>query len=66
MQCPQCNEIHTLGVIDSRLKKGAIYRRRACRACGFRFSTMELPMSLYDDLQRDRQTVAHLREALCS
>ncbi len=66
MHCPQCNEIHTLSVIDSRLRQGAVYRRRACRACGFRFSTMELPLSMFDDWQKDKQMIARLKEVVCS
>lgn len=43
MQCPSCKEIHKDKVIDSRLSERgkAIRRRRACTACGHRYTTKE-------------------------
>ncbi len=43
MQCPSCKEINKDKVIDSRLSERgqAIRRRRACTACGHRYTTKE-------------------------
>jgi len=43
MRCPYCKEINQDKVIDSRLSEGGevIRRRRACLACGKRFTTKE-------------------------
>jgi len=41
MPCPQCGE--RTDVYDSRLNgQKLIRRRRSCRACGFRFATVEV------------------------
>lgn len=44
MKCPVCGESDTV-VKDSRNvdPQNAIRRRRACEACGFRFTTFEVP-----------------------
>ena len=39
MKCPECGE-ETL-VKDSRENDGDITRRRECKACGYRFNTLE-------------------------
>ena len=43
MRCPFCKELNRDKVIDSRLSEGgeAIRRRRACLACGKRYTTKE-------------------------
>jgi transcriptional regulator NrdR family protein len=38
-------------VIDSRSQRSTIRRRRKCNACGFRFSTYEIPDSLFATLK---------------
>lgn len=40
MNCPECNA--DTKVIDSRPIEGGVRRRRACKACGCRFSTEEV------------------------
>lgn len=39
MECPEC-EAKTV-VLESREFAGAVYRRRKCKECGFRFTTEE-------------------------
>lgn len=43
MRCPYCKEVNRDKVIDSRLSEAGevIRRRRACQACGKRFTTKE-------------------------
>ena len=43
MRCPACKELNQDKVIDSRLTDAgaAVRRRRACQACGRRFTTKE-------------------------
>jgi transcriptional regulator NrdR family protein len=41
MQCPNCHRHHTSQVKDSREKPKYIRRRRICRVCDARFSTLE-------------------------
>ena len=36
-------EATTVDVADSRFRHGARYRRRVCRECGFRWTTVEIP-----------------------
>lgn len=49
MKCPECkgNQVST---IDSRaLDKGnSVRRRKKCEDCGYRWSTYELPKSMFD------------------
>jgi len=40
MKCPYCNSKETR-VVDTARKEHSIRRRRECKACGKRFSTME-------------------------
>lgn len=41
MNCPKCQSLQ-VAVVDSRPYKDTIKRRRLCRDCGSRFSTMEV------------------------
>ena len=41
MKCPQCGSTDTHVVDTVREASGSIRRRRACKACGRRFSTLE-------------------------
>lgn len=48
--CPQCAG-RKVYVTDSRTRaSGAVYRRRACRACGHRFSTFEVNAAQFSAL----------------
>lgn len=47
MTCPKCYEM--TAVKDSRERDGKIYRRRECIACGYRFSTHEIPIEILDE-----------------
>ena len=40
MNCPECGG--GLQVTDSRKMKGYVYRNRKCKACGMRFSSIEI------------------------
>jgi transcriptional regulator NrdR family protein len=63
MRCPLCHS-GRLSVEDSRHRDGFVYRRRECRDCGHRFSTIEIPMADWDRCQQGKQVVARLRAAL--
>ena len=69
MECPRCD--HPTRVLESRRANsgGAVRRRRACSACGYRFTTFERrdPESLYvrkRDGARQRFQRGKLRAAL--
>lgn len=51
MTCPVCNSGRT-STTDSRKTGHGIRRRRQCLDCGLRFSTMEIEMENYLQLQR--------------
>ena len=40
LTCPHCRRAAS-GVVETRSHDNKIYRRRACRACGERFTTLE-------------------------
>ena len=44
MECPRCAG-KSSSVVDSRPNEVGIRRRRSCKDCGFRWSTMELPVA---------------------
>lgn len=49
MQCPKCFS-HENDVKDSRPYNEYIRRRRVCKQCGLRFTTMEMSMSDIKDV----------------
>lgn len=52
-----------LGVVDSREQDtGTIRRRRACTACGQRYSTVEIGLGEYRELKRDAELLRRIRE----
>lgn len=46
MICPLCGG--QTAVVDSRPSEDDITRRRECRACGHRFTTIEIDLDLYE------------------
>ena len=50
MNCPQCSSFQ-VHICDSRHEGTHVRRRRECMACGFRYSTMELPVEEYNRLK---------------
>lgn len=40
MQCPKCG-LRRDRVVDTRTRAGGTYRRRECRECRFRWTTLE-------------------------
>ena len=42
MKCPGCGN-DSLDVIDTRETRDGLRRRRMCKACGYRVSTIEIP-----------------------
>jgi transcriptional regulator NrdR family protein len=51
-------------VVDSRHREGRIHRRRECRDCGYRFSTMEISMEDWDRHQQEKEAISQLKEFL--
>lgn len=51
MTCPICNSASSC-ITDSRKTGHGIRRRRQCLDCGLRFSTMEIEMENYLQLQQ--------------
>ena len=56
MRCPKC--MSRSRVIDSRRQGGRVYRRRQCKGCGGRFSTVEIDLQELND--RSRMLVDHV------
>lgn len=56
MNCPTC-EAPKMGVIESRDSAQVMYRKRECKACGQRVTTVELysPGNLDAELPRNRK-----------
>lgn len=50
MQCPICKS-DKLICTDSRALGGATRRRRECRVCGQRFTSIEIPLLEYKQLK---------------
>ena len=50
MTCPKCNE--STKVVDSRIELDAVWRRRECQSCGYRFNTTEIDVDMYERLVR--------------
>ncbi len=64
MQCPYCGHARTRVVDTTRASRGGIRRRRECRTCGRRFSTMERPLLALRVVKRDGRREAFDREKL--
>jgi transcriptional regulator NrdR family protein len=64
MLCPKCGALENR-VIDSRDKRIFVRRRRECRQCGERFSTVEIRQSEYESLQRKSKLLTLRRRILC-
>lgn len=57
MECPECD--NRTRVLDSRRYAGAVYRKRECKTCHFRFWTEELEIE--EDSQMIREMMAHCK-----
>ena len=44
MRCVDCNSHETMVLETRRLPDGKLRRRRGCKECGARFSTVEVPV----------------------
>lgn len=53
MQCPICND--DTFVVDSRKKDITVIRRRSCKMCGHRMTTIEIPLDDMGDIVQDVQ-----------
>lgn len=51
MECPECGE--NTGVTNSRKYAGAVYRRRECKSCHFRFWTEEIEIDPNSKIIKD-------------
>lgn len=56
MICPGCGRANVSRVVDSRLRKEMIYRRRECTVCGCKFSTQE---KIYKPKRRQKKDGKH-------
>jgi transcriptional regulator NrdR family protein len=68
--CPACRA-STSGVTNTRAWHGIVRRRRKCRACEHRWSTLEIPSELAaslplmeENLRRVSRTAAEMADAL--
>jgi transcriptional regulator NrdR family protein len=57
VNCPVCKTQHRAEVTDSRPRligsAFTVRRRKKCAGCGHRFSTVEVPAEMADDLFND-------------
>ena len=60
MICPKCGSSQN-HCVDSRGRNGSVWRRRECKACRYRFNTVEI---LEDDFKGMRTRDDLLREFL--
>lgn len=59
MDCVKCGS-YQVKVIDTRAKgKRKIYRRRECLRCGYRWSTLELPVGDLKQIARKENNEKH-------
>ena len=59
MVCPECNK-DDIKVVDSRDSLKTIRRRRACKSCGHRWTTYEIPSNLWKVLPMIVKNMTHL------
>ena len=63
MICPKCGS-NQLGCIDSRKNNGSVRRRRVCRDCYYRFSTMEISVDEFNAMiSKEKLMMAYLQQA---
>lgn len=63
MQCPKCGEADT-HCKDSRPKVGSVYRRRECRACGWRFTTVEVSLETFNSMSSVLKKLLRIKTAV--
>lgn len=63
MNCPECGSADT-AVRDTQQCDAARYRRRKCKSCGKKFSTMEIPMKEYIQLKADEAAIKSIQVVL--
>ena len=63
MICPWCHSTKTK-VTNSRFESRRKRRRRECLGCGERFTTLELTLDEYDQLDAHREKLARIRDAI--
>ena len=61
MNCPVCG-CETL-IYDSRRSVDAVWRRRKCKVCGHRFSTVEVEKNWFD---RQLRIANEISDAICN
>ena len=49
MMCPTCG--NQTKVIDSEASSDSVKRRRKCLSCGYRYSTVEIDVDMYNTLK---------------
>ena len=62
--CPKCSA-HSQ-VMDSRPRKGFVYRRRKCERCAHQWPTIEVTLDGVIDLRRDPRATKHMRHTLAA
>ncbi len=61
--CPKCGRESR--VVDTRFRSnGALRRRRKCCECGHAWSTIEVSLEVFEQLEKVQQTFRHLKELL--
>ena len=53
MTCPVCGS--GTRIINSRGDEESVRRRRKCRECGYRFSTIEMEVDLQQNLEKVKE-----------
>ena len=59
-KCPNCKS-ENLYCVDSRKSQGKVRRRKKCLECGFKFSTIELPMNEVYRIEKTLHLISELQ-----
>ena len=59
MNCPKC-EANKLTIYNSRYNGEYTWRRRLCENCGYKFSTAEITVELYEELKKKEADLAYM------
>lgn len=59
MTCPECNR--KTHIVETRFDDDSVRRRRECRECGYRFTTLEVDKDLYERLVKAKRESDYYR-----
>ena len=60
MRCPVCKK-SSLDVMESRTTEKHVRRRRRCKLCEYRFTTLEMPSREWEQFKIDREKMEKIK-----